>query len=48
VINKDIIFNFAVLVNDNDGTGRKTYAGYNDGIGTEKNAYKFGKLSLVK
>lgn len=48
VINKDIIFNFAVLVNDNDGTGRKTYAGYNDGIGTEKNAYQFGKLSLAK
>ena len=35
-----------MLVNDNDGRGRKSYMFYNDGIGGSKNAALFGKLEL--
>ena len=39
------VLKFAAVVNDNDGSGRKLFGKYNDGIGGGKDAYKFGNLS---
>ena len=39
------VLKFAAVVNDNDGSGRKLFGKYNDGIGAGKDAYKFGNLS---
>ena len=43
---KGDIYCSSMLVNDNDGRGRKSYMFYNDGIGGSKNAALFGKLEL--
>lgn len=44
----DKTYGFSMLVNDNDGTGRRGWAEYNDGIGSGKNAMLFGRLRLIK
>ncbi len=41
-------FAFSFLVNDNDGTGRKGWVRYNEGIGYTKNPKEFGNLFLTK
>ncbi|MFC5648227.1 glycosyl hydrolase family 28-related protein [Paenibacillus solisilvae] len=38
---------FALLMNENDGTGRSGFMEYNKGIGTSKNAALFGDLYLL-
>ncbi|MFE4710177.1 alpha/beta hydrolase fold domain-containing protein [Paenibacillus sp. NPDC056722] len=38
---------FSILVNDNDGEGRKGWVEYNSGIGTSKDIDAFGDLYLV-
>lgn len=43
---KGDIYAFSMLVNDSDGNGRRGFICYNDGIGTEKNPSKFGRLQL--
>lgn len=42
------ILGFSMLVNDNDGGGRRGWIEYNSGVGMTKNAYLFGKLNFVK
>lgn len=39
---------FSVLVNDNDGAGRRGWIEYTSGIGAKKQADLFGSLKLVK
>ncbi|MDD6483168.1 MAG: sugar-binding protein [Clostridiales bacterium] len=39
---------FSILVNDNDGNGRKGFMEYTSGIGQTKNALLFGKWNFVK
>ncbi|GGH19105.1 alpha/beta hydrolase fold domain-containing protein [Paenibacillus segetis] len=38
---------FSMLINDNDGNGRKGWLEFNSGIGTAKNIHAFGDLYLV-
>lgn len=38
---------FTLLVNENDGTGRTGFMEYNQGIGSSKDATKFGELHLL-
>ena len=40
--------NFSVLVNDNDGSGRRGWLEYGGGIGYEKSAVYFKKIPLMK
>lgn len=42
------IFGYSMLVNDNDGNGRRGWIEYNDGIGSIKDGQLFGKMSLLK
>jgi len=39
---------FSLIVNDNDGTGRKGYLEYTSGIGNGKNTSLFGRIYLKK
>ncbi|WP_339320689.1 sugar-binding protein [Paenibacillus sp. FSL R10-2734] len=38
---------FSLLVNDNDGEGRRGWLEYNSGIGTSKDVNAFGNLHLT-
>ena len=40
--------NLSVLVNDNDGSGRRGWLEYGGGIGYEKSAVYFKKIPLMK
>ncbi len=42
------IFGYSMLVNDNDGNGRRGWIEYNDGVGSIKDGQLFGKMSLLK
>ena len=41
-------FGFSLIVNDNDGSGRKGYLEYTSGIGNGKNTALFGRIYLKK
>jgi len=46
--NPDYIYGFAMLANDNDGSGRWGWIKYNDGIGRNKDATLFGRMRVYK
>ena len=48
VLDDSRILGFSMLVNDNDGGGRRGWIEYNSGVGMTKNAMLFGKLNFVK
>lgn len=48
VLDDSRILGFSMLVNDNDGAGRRGWIEYNSGVGMTKNAMLFGKLNFVK
>lgn len=39
---------FSILMNDNDGDGRRGWLEYNSGIGTGRNYREFGEINFVK
>jgi hypothetical protein len=41
------LLGFSLLVNDNDGAGRRGWIEYMSGIGLSKDAYAFGDLLLI-
>jgi len=47
VLDPTTIFGFSMLINENDGTGRKGWLEYNSGIGLQKNSIMFGKMKLM-
>ena len=44
----DRTYRFSVMINENDGTGRKGWMEYNSGIGASKQVDLFGPLTLYK
>ena len=44
----DRTYRFSVMINENDGTGRKGWMEYNSGIGASKQVDLFGTLKLYK
>jgi hypothetical protein len=46
-VEKGMKLKFSMLVNDNDGNGRKGWLEYNSGIGTAKDIHAFGDLFLA-
>lgn len=46
VLDKNTVFGYSMLVNDNDGKGRRGWIEYNSGIGNGKNSTLFGKMKL--
>jgi hypothetical protein len=48
VLKPDVIIGFSLLVNDNDGDGRKGYLHWGDGIGQGKNPLLFNWLLMEK
>ena len=43
-----LVVGFSLLVNDNDGTGRRGWIEYNSGIGLAKDPSMFGDLLLIE
>jgi hypothetical protein len=39
---------FSLLVNDDDGAGRKGYLHWGDGIGRDKDAFQYGWIQLAE
>ncbi|MBU5672356.1 alpha/beta hydrolase fold domain-containing protein [Paenibacillus sp. MSJ-6] len=48
LIHPGLKLKFSLLVNDNDGAGRKGWLEYNSGIGTSKDANLFGDIFLME
>lgn len=46
VLDKNTVFGYSMLVNDNDGKGRRGWIEYNSGIGAQKDSTLFGKMKL--
>ena len=42
------LFGFSMLVNDNDGTGRRGWMEYASGIGSYKDSSQFTYIELIK
>lgn len=48
VLDENKILGYSMLVNDNDGSGRRGWIEYNQGIGLVKNALYFGRMTLMR
>lgn len=47
VLDKNTVFGYSMLVNDNDGAGRRGWIEYNTGIGSQKDSTMFGRMKLI-